>query len=164
MNVYRGTPYQRGYGIGSFLGGLFRTVAPILRSGAKAVGKQVLRSGIGFLGDIAAGTTPPGHAADERFREFTGTLKRKADEKLERVLRGGGLKRRRVQRVTPQSLAKLLRVRTSKRTVRKKKQKKKVGRRKQRKRVTKKRKVKKTVKRLAIRRRRKVNIDSDIFG
>lgn len=163
MNVYRGTPYQRGYGIGSFLGGLFRTVAPILRSGAKAVGKQVLRSGIGFLGDIAAGTTPPGHAADARFREFTGTLKRKADEKLERVLRGGGLKRRRVQRVTPQSLAKLLRVRTSKRTVRKKKQ-KKVGRRKQRKRVTKKRKVKKTVKRLAIRRRRKVNIDSDIFG
>lgn len=111
--VYRGAPYQRGHGIGSFLGGLFRTVVPVLKSGASAVGREALRSGLGFLGDIAAGTERPRRAANARLKEFTGTLKRKADEKLERILSGGGVKKKRVQRVTPQSLAKLLRVRTS---------------------------------------------------
>ena len=30
-NVYGGAPYQEGYGIGSFLGGLFRSVFPLLK-------------------------------------------------------------------------------------------------------------------------------------
>lgn len=114
--VYRGAPYQRGHGVGSFLGGLFRTIAPILRSGAATIGREALRSGVGFLGDVAVGSADPRQAAGTRFRDFSGALKRKADEKLDRVLRGGGIrkyKKRRVARVTPQSLAKLLRARTS---------------------------------------------------
>lgn len=54
--IYAGPSYQRGYGIGSFLGGLFRTIAPVLpllKSASKAVGKEVLNSGVGFLKDIA---------------------------------------------------------------------------------------------------------------
>ena len=85
----------------------------MLKSGAKSVGKELLRSGIGFLGDVTLGATHPKQAADARFKEFTGSLKRKADEKLDRVLNGGGIKKRRLQRVTPQSLAKLLSARTS---------------------------------------------------
>lgn len=148
--VYRGAPYQKGHGIGSFLGGVFRTIAPLLKSGAKTLGKEALRSGIGFLGDISGGTSNPREAAASRFREFTGTLKRKADDKLGRVLSGGGsahsaklrrvargrvarktsalranprvggrrrrrapVKKKQTRRVTPQSLARLLRVRTS---------------------------------------------------
>lgn len=113
-SVYRGG-VQRGDGIGSFLGGLFRSVVPLLRSGASAIGREALRTGVGFLGDVAGGTTVPREAASARLKEFTGALKRKADSKLERVLYGGGrvaYKKRRVQRVTPQSLAKLLRRRT----------------------------------------------------
>lgn len=150
--VFRGAPYQRGHGVGSFLGGMFRTITPLLKSGAATVAKEALKSGVGFLGDIA--TRDPKEAAEDRFKQFTETLKRKADGKLERVLRGGGsggprAKRKRVarksnakrvtrktnakramsggrRRVTPQSLAKLLRGRSSskrgskKRTSRKK--------------------------------------------
>lgn len=145
-SVYRGAPYQRGYGIGSFLGGLFRTVAPILKSGASTVGEQLLKSGVGFLGDIASGTMHPKSAADARLKEFTGALKRKADDKLEKILHGGGggSKKRRVDRVTPQSLANLLRGRTS---TKKKKKKSVKGKKKSAKGKKKTTKKVKTVKR-----------------
>ena len=115
-SVYQGAAYQRGHGVGSFLGGLFRTISPLLKSGASAVGREALRTGVGFLGDIAAGTVHPRRAAGTRFKEFTNTLKRKADNKMDRVLTGGGgaaaavsYKKRRIARVTPQSLNRLLR-------------------------------------------------------
>jgi hypothetical protein len=137
-SVYRGAAFQRGHGIGSFLSGLVRTVAPLIRSGAAALGKEALRSGVGFLSDMATGTSDPRVAANARLKQLTGAMKRKADEKLDRVLSGGGVakKRRRVggtrkrrltggttkkkgqggrgykkgraRRVTPQLLAKLL--------------------------------------------------------
>src|SRR5436190_3052867 len=118
-SVYQGAAYQRGHGVGSFLGGLFRTISPLLKSGASTVGREALRTGVGFLGDIAAGTVRPSHAAGARFKEFTNTLKRKADSKMDRVLNGGGAasyKKRRIARVTPQSLNRLLRASTKKRT------------------------------------------------
>jgi len=133
--VFHGAPYQRGHGVGSFLGGMFRTIAPLVKSGAKALGEEALRSGIGFLGDIAAGTMDPKVAASARLKQLTGSLKRKADNKMDRVLHGGGsAKKRRISRkrnakratrkssakrvmrggrVTPQSLAKLPGGRTS---------------------------------------------------
>lgn len=118
-SVFRGASYQRGHGIGSFLSGLVRTVTPLIKSGATAFSKEALRSGVGFLGDIAAGTVNPKHAAGERLKQFTGSLKRRADNKMERVLSGGGYKRRR--RVTSQSLTRLLRQRSSRKRVGKKK-------------------------------------------
>jgi hypothetical protein len=41
-----GVPHfvQRGYGTGNLLSGLFRTVRPILWSGAKSVGRQTFRA------------------------------------------------------------------------------------------------------------------------
>jgi len=120
-SVYQGAAYQRGHGVGSFLGGLFRTISPLLKSGARTLGREALRTGVGFLGDIAEGTVRPRHAAGARFKEFTNTLKRKADSKMDRVLSGGGAavasyKKRRIARVTPQSLNRLLRASTKKRT------------------------------------------------
>ncbi|XP_072766287.1 uncharacterized protein F54H12.2-like [Anoplolepis gracilipes] len=43
--VFVGAPYQRGHGIGSFLGGLFRRILPYLSRGACAVGKEALQAG-----------------------------------------------------------------------------------------------------------------------
>src|SRR5436190_9505961 len=128
-SVYQGAAYQRDHGIGSFLGGLFRTISPLLKSGASAVGREVLRTGVGFLGDIAAGTVRPSRAAGTRFKEFTNTLKRKADDKMDRVLTGGSYKKRRIERVTPQSLNRLLRARIRRRTPAKKKKQRKTTRR-----------------------------------
>ena len=51
--VYRASfRVQRGNGIGSFFIGLFRFVNPLLYSGAKAVGKEVLKTGSHIITDI----------------------------------------------------------------------------------------------------------------
>ena len=52
-NFYQGSPYQRGHGIGSFLGGLFRRALSILSRGLKAVGKEALRSEVRVSDDVA---------------------------------------------------------------------------------------------------------------
>lgn len=51
--IYSGPVYQKGYGIGSFLGGLFRTLLPLLKSGSTAVGSELLKSGANILTDIS---------------------------------------------------------------------------------------------------------------
>jgi len=126
MSVYRGAVYQRGHGIGSFLGGLFRSMTPLFKNAASAVGKEALHQGIGFLGDIAPGTMHPKEAAGARFKNFTSALKRKFDDKMDRVFSGGGAgsrgyKRRRITRVTPQSLTNRLGTRVSKKRRRRRK-------------------------------------------
>lgn len=106
--VYKGSPYQRGHGIGSFLGGLFRTITPLLRSGAKTMGKEAIKSSLHVLKDVI-NSVPPEQAISAGVKEFTSNLKRKADEKIDRVMQGSGYKRRKIN-VTPQSLKKLLAV------------------------------------------------------
>lgn len=49
---------QRGAGIGSFLGGLFRRMLPILRKGTEAVGREVIKSGANFLTDLGDNVIP----------------------------------------------------------------------------------------------------------
>ena len=51
--VYRASfRMQRGNGMGSFFRGLFRFVTPLLFSGAKAVGKEFLKTGSHIITDI----------------------------------------------------------------------------------------------------------------
>ena len=50
--VYVGAPYQRGSGIGSFLGGVFRYVLPFLKRGATAVSKEALLAGMNIMSDV----------------------------------------------------------------------------------------------------------------
>lgn len=45
--------YQKGHGIGSFLGGLFRCVFPLLKSGSSALGSELLKSGANIISDIS---------------------------------------------------------------------------------------------------------------
>lgn len=81
--IYAGPSYQRGYGIGSFLGGLFRTISPILpfiKSASKAVGKEVLSSGVGFLRDIA--TDDINSAYKKRGKEIINNLSSRAANRM----------------------------------------------------------------------------------
>lgn len=57
-NVYSAPIYQKGYGIGSFLGGLFRAVFPILKKGATILGSECLNSGKNIISDIVANEDP----------------------------------------------------------------------------------------------------------
>lgn len=89
--IYKGVSHQRGHGIGSFLGGLFRSVLPLLSNGAKVVGREVLNAGAGLLSDIVS-AKPLEESFTNRFKEATGNLKRKADDKIVRVMNGSGYK------------------------------------------------------------------------
>jgi len=60
--IYSVPPFvQRGYVIGSFLRGLWRTVRPVLWSGAKILGREAMRTGRNIMSEIAAN---PGQARD----------------------------------------------------------------------------------------------------
>lgn len=51
-HFYSGPIYQRGYGVGSFLGGLFRSVLPLLKKGGIALGKELISCGTNVMQDI----------------------------------------------------------------------------------------------------------------
>lgn len=92
--IYRGAPYQRGHGIGSFLGGIFRSILPLFKSGARIVGQEALKSGSSFLGDLAE-NRPAKEAFQNRLQEAGRSLKRRADQKISSLMEGSGYKRRR---------------------------------------------------------------------
>lgn len=93
--IYRGAPYQRGHGIGSFLGGVFRSILPLFKTGAKAVGREALRTGSSFLGDLME-NRPAKEAFRDRMQEAGKNLKRKADDKISSLMEGSGYKRQRI--------------------------------------------------------------------
>jgi hypothetical protein len=89
--VFVGASYQRGHGIGSFLGGLFRKILPFISRGARAVGKEALRAGINVMEDVE-NKTPLREAVRNRFVESRNNLKRKAKEKIKNLMEGSGYK------------------------------------------------------------------------
>lgn len=93
--VYVGAPHQRGHGIGSFLGGLFRRAMPYLIRGARTLGKEAMRAGINVVEDVE-NNVPLDVALRTRFKATGQTLKRKAQEEFKneigKIMRGGGYK------------------------------------------------------------------------
>jgi hypothetical protein len=83
---------QKGDGLGSFLGGLFRRIFPLLKSGAKAVGTEALTSGIHLLRDVITGKSLKDSVRD-RVTEAGHNLTAKAAKKAETLV-GSGYKRR----------------------------------------------------------------------
>lgn len=57
-SVYSGSVYQKGHGIGSYLGGLFRCVFPLLRNGSTVLGSELMKSGVNILSDISRNEDP----------------------------------------------------------------------------------------------------------
>lgn len=115
--VFRGSRMQRGYGLGSILSGMFRTAIPFLKSGAKALGKQALKTGVSIGQDVLNGQnlkTAARRRGLESIRNATGKaegrstrkkktkrpaakkgIKRKASGKPTTSSRGRTVKRRR---------------------------------------------------------------------
>ena len=89
--IYVGSRNQRGHGgIGSFLAGIFRRVLPLLSRGAKAVGKEAMRTGINIVSDVATRNTPIAESFRTHVKESGEVLKRKAEEKLDKLMEGSG--------------------------------------------------------------------------
>ncbi len=55
MPVFYGARGQRGHGIGAVLGGLWRTVFPILKRIAPIIGRKVLKTGAQIARDVSDG-------------------------------------------------------------------------------------------------------------
>lgn len=166
-NVFVGSRFQRGSGIGSFLGGLFRSALPYLGRGLRAVGREVLSGGINVLHDLDDNNANLKESVKNRYRETRDNLKRKAKEKVVSMMTGSGRRHSRLAAgnlygplitrtpgsdfqshnvraiesiVGPAYSKKKKRRRRKKKTVRKSSSRKKSGKRKQKK--TKKRKKK----------------------
>lgn len=75
-HFYSGPIYQRGYGVGSFLGGLFRSVLPILKKGSLALGRELISCGSNVMDDID-NKIPVKVAVTNRGVEALSKLKRK---------------------------------------------------------------------------------------
>lgn len=91
-HVYAGATYQRGSGIGSFLGSIFRKIVPYIAKGAKAVGKEAVRTGLNVFDDVANNGANFKESFNDRFRESRKNLQRKAANKLTEMMDGSGYK------------------------------------------------------------------------
>jgi hypothetical protein len=50
--VHTGGRFQRGNGLGSIFGGLFKAAMPLLKSGAKTLDREALKTGLSIAGDV----------------------------------------------------------------------------------------------------------------
>ncbi len=90
MAYYAGSHGQRGHGLGSVLGGLFRSVFPFFGSNiVKTLGREAFRAGSGILTDIASGNMDPMESMKRRGVETGHRLLDHLSGKME----GNGIKR-----------------------------------------------------------------------
>ena len=94
LSAFHGARIQRGYGIGSFLGGLLRSAVPFFKEGAKAIGKTALTTGLNIANDVMEGKTLKS-SARTRAIEAKNSLQNKALDTARNVLgqTGKGIKR-----------------------------------------------------------------------
>ena len=98
MTVFRGSPWQMGHGQKSYgLGALFRSVArsvmPLVKRGAKALGNIALNTGANFASDVIAGKNLK-QAAKARALESVNTARTKAAQWLLRYAQTGQVRKR----------------------------------------------------------------------
>ena len=74
---FSGAAFQRGYGLGNIFASLGKAILSLVKSGAKAIGKQALKSGVAFASDVLAGKNVK-QAALERTKQAGPTLLRQA--------------------------------------------------------------------------------------
>lgn len=80
-NFYSGPIYQRGYGVGSFLGGLFRSVLPILKKGSMALGRKLTSCGSNVISGMEQ-NVPVQSAVRKHGTQTLNNLKRKVLDKI----------------------------------------------------------------------------------
>lgn len=68
LPIFVGSRGQRGHGLGSMLSGLFRSAAPVVKSGLATLGKSALKTGLNIARDVLDGE-PVGQAAKKRLSE-----------------------------------------------------------------------------------------------
>ena len=99
--VYAGSRVQKGHGLGSVFGGLFKAAMPLLKKGAKTLGREALRTGLNIAGDVVQGKNVK-QAAQSRLKMAGKDLVNKAigyagppgERTIKRPANGKGRRRR----------------------------------------------------------------------
>ena len=68
LPVFVGGRVQRGHGLGSLFGGLIRSAVPLIKSGAIALWKRALKTGLNVAGDVLSGQSLK-NSAKRRVKE-----------------------------------------------------------------------------------------------
>lgn len=101
-NVYLSSTYQRGHGIGGFLGGIMRKTIPYAKQTAKEIGKEVgkkaFRRGMNTASNFLDKHLNAQDSPDERSSECAKNLKRTANEKIDTLMQGSGYKMRNIDK------------------------------------------------------------------
>ena len=63
--ILRGARVQQGYGLGNLFSSIAKSVLPLVKKGAKTLGKQVLQSGVEFASDVLHGKNVKKAASDQ---------------------------------------------------------------------------------------------------
>ena len=104
MAYFHGAPVQRGYGLGGLLSGLWRSAVPLLKRGAKAVGKTLLSSGMDVAGDVLSGKNLK-TSVKSRAKEATDQLTNQAVKRVQNTLsRQNGRGKKSTKRLQQQRL------------------------------------------------------------
>jgi len=85
-NFYRGGIYQRGHGLGSILSSVFRAVLPLMKSGAKYVGREALTTGLNIIDDH--------ETTGDSYKKVVKRQMADAGQRVLKKMRGGGGKSR----------------------------------------------------------------------
>ena len=75
--VFQGARTQKGSGLGGILGGLFKSALPLIKQGAKTLGREALRTGVELAQDAIEGKDIRS-AAKGRIRSAGRNLTRRA--------------------------------------------------------------------------------------
>lgn len=80
--------YQQGRGVGSFLGGIFKYIRPLLYSGLNALKRQTLKAGVNVLNDL--GKRPFKDILKQQGKQAVDELTEKGMKKLKKLSEQSG--------------------------------------------------------------------------
>ena len=118
MPVFRGSAWQQGYGLGGLFKSLARAAMPMVKSGAKALGKIALNTGANLLGDVVSGKNLK-ESAKARGKEAANVAKNRAVNRLQTYAQTGSGRRRRKRSGRSRKRSRKTTARSKKRSVKK---------------------------------------------
>ena len=68
MPYFAGARLQQGYGLGNLFRSIAKSVLPLVKKGAKTLGKQVLQSDVDFASDVLQGRQTSCHRPSQSSR------------------------------------------------------------------------------------------------
>jgi len=83
LPVFRGSPYQKGHGLGSLFSSLARFAVPLLKRGAKYLGRRALQTGVEIARDVVEDKQDWREATKRRLKSTANTIMDDVEKKIQ---------------------------------------------------------------------------------